>query len=72
MPFTITAKRSADAVETVRIDDAAAVAKARALELAGWEVTIRDRDGASYPSAMFEQLVENADPDVDLQRNPSK
>ena len=56
MPFTIHASRNGQSVETQRIHPVSAVAKARNLEVAGWDVYVTDFAGRHFSFAELDNL----------------
>lgn len=57
MTFIIFASKDGATSETHRISPTVAVAKARGLFKAGWQVHIVDADGRQYPPEKFDQLL---------------
>ena len=56
MPFTIHASKNGQSAETQRIHPISAVAKARNLEVAGWDVYVADLAGRHFSFAELENL----------------
>jgi hypothetical protein len=60
MTFTIHASKNGQCVATLRISAVAAVAKARTLETAGWQVHITDSAGHQFDPSDFNWLLSPA------------
>jgi hypothetical protein len=57
MQFTIHASKDGETIETHRTSPVIAVAQARMLDMAGWQVQITDRACRQYQPEKFEQLL---------------
>ena len=59
MPFTIHASKNGRCVETQRIRPVIAVAKARSLTVAGWDVYVTDLAGRHFSFAELDNLTDH-------------
>ena len=57
MQFTIDASKGAEKIKTHRTNPAIAVAQARMLDMAGWQVQITDRGRGQYLPDNFDELL---------------
>jgi hypothetical protein len=60
MPFTIHASKDGRRAETQRIRPVVAVAKARSLTVAGWDVYVTDLAGRQYSFDELDHLTNEA------------
>ena len=57
MQFTIDASKGGEKIKTHRTNPAIAVAQARMLDMAGWQVQITDRGRVQYLPDNFDELL---------------
>jgi hypothetical protein len=57
MAFTIHSSKDGTRIQTMRLSPASAVARARGLSKAGWQVHITDTDGREFRPESFDELL---------------